>query len=294
MPVADTRSLVAVQQWLSEVIRHPDGPSAAAASPRASELIPGAGADLGRVIADTGGLAPEQRLELYRRGYHLRLLSCMREVFPALRHALGPDLFDDLALGYLAQCPSRSFTLARLGAGFSGWLEETRPDRHGEREWWPDFLVDLAALEQAFLEVYDGPGLEGEGAMPSGSFPLPERVPPWGARAMALPSPALRLVTSRFPVDRYLREARSGLNPPLPLPEATTVAMCRRDYKVVLTPLDRREWSALRRLVGGEELAVVANASGADLHQAWAWLRSWAELGLVRSVVSPPIGGRSP
>jgi hypothetical protein len=80
-----------------------------------------------------------------------------------LAGALGNELFDQFAMAYLQAYPSTSYTLSQLGANFARHLEETRPDRdelaHGEVSW-PDFLIDVARLEWAIGEVFDGPGVE--------------------------------------------------------------------------------------------------------------------------------------
>src|SRR4051812_450530 len=110
------------------------------------------------VVRSTAGLGAPERIALYRRGYRARLVECMHETHPALRHALGDGLFDEFALDYLAATPSRSYTLLDLGARFADHLEATRPD--GD-ELWPEFIVDLARLERAFHEVYEGLGAEG-------------------------------------------------------------------------------------------------------------------------------------
>jgi hypothetical protein len=95
----------------------------------------------------------------------LAIFQC--EEFPVLKHALGAEVFDAFAVGYLERYPSRSYTLFQLGANFPRFLAETRPEAgKGEGEAlpvnWPDFLIDLATLELTFNEVFDGLGVEPE------------------------------------------------------------------------------------------------------------------------------------
>jgi hypothetical protein len=54
------------------------------------------------------------RLAIYGTAYYARLLECLLEEFPVLVHALGEELFDAFAVGYLQKYPSRSYTLNDL------------------------------------------------------------------------------------------------------------------------------------------------------------------------------------
>lgn len=140
------------------------------------------------------------RLQIHRRGYRLRLVGCLRETYPGLRHALGEEVFEAFALDYLKAHPPRGYTLNALGAGWPEHLDATRP----EGEQWPDFLVDLARLERTFAEVYDG---DGEGAV----------------------------LRTRYPVAGYLAAVRRGEDPPLPAPKPSVVAVDRPGWVVTLS-----------------------------------------------------------
>jgi hypothetical protein len=152
------------------------------------------------LVDGSATFSAERRIELYRRGCRSRLLGCLREGYPGLRHALGDELFDAFALDYLQAYPPTGYTLSTLGARWPEHLEATRPE--GER--WPHFLIDLARLERAFGEVYDGDGSE------------------------------IRLRTT-YPVASYLDAVRRGEDPPLPAPSPAVVAVNRRDWVVTLT-----------------------------------------------------------
>jgi hypothetical protein len=209
------------------------------------------------------------RLDVYRKGYRARLLTSLRDTHPALRHALGKRVFDAFAMDYLHSHPSRSYTLFRLSEGFADHLAATRPD---DAEW-PDFIIDLARLERTFMEVYEGPGVEGE--------PVPDLPAEPDAAAVLEPACCLRLVRSRFPVGDFLRAVRRGEHPPLPAPAASRLAVSRRDYVVTLTPLDAPRYAALEALVGGAPVGEAAAAAGLDLAELWTAVRGWAEQGLL-------------
>src|SRR5215212_11769713 len=115
-----------------------------------------AGAVLGpAMLAPSPTMTPEACLDVYRRGYRLRLLECMREMHPGLLHLAGDELFEAFALDYLAAHPPVGYSLARLGDGFADHLDATRPaDEDGA---WADLVIDVVRFERAFLDVYDGP-----------------------------------------------------------------------------------------------------------------------------------------
>src|SRR5690349_1753062 len=80
------------------------------------------------VVAETRGLSAHERLAVYTGGYVLRLLECMRADFPVLRGFVGDSVFDAFAKAYVITMPPSSHSLYDLGAEFSKFLEETKPN----------------------------------------------------------------------------------------------------------------------------------------------------------------------
>lgn len=254
-----------LQRWLQAAIVRPD-----------LDVPDG---EIERVLRSSGRLSARERLELYRRSYRLRLLEAMRASYPGLRHLLGHELFDEFALDYLHAHPSRSYTLSRLGEGLPAHLDATRPDPEEAGGDWPGLIVDLARLERAFAEVYDGPGVEDEW-LPAASD-LPDEADPVWLRAVGEPVPCLRPMRFSFAVGPYLEAVRRGADPPPPERAETFLALSRRDYVVTMTPLDAREHRTLERLVRGEPL-------GHDPRLA----RRFADRGFLRRLV--PAGPAAP
>jgi hypothetical protein len=237
----------------------------------------------GDVVVGSAALSAAERIDIYRRGYRARLVDCLRKTHPGLRHALGAEVFDAFALDYLAAHPSRSYTLGRLGVNWSAHLEATRPDRDArQRERWPDFLVDLARLEGAFQDVYDGPGVEGQPIV----RPDDVRGEP-AAGVTVRPVECLRLLHCRFPVAAYLAAVRSGGDPPLPTPAESYVAVNRREWVVTLTELPARDYSALAALCAGEQLEDAARISGSSVGEVWKLIHDWAVRGFLQAIDIP-------
>ena len=243
------------------------------------------------IVRSSSRLSAARRLDLYRRSYRLRLLEAMRAAHPGLRHMLGQELFDEFAFEYIRARPSRSYTLQRLGEGFSDHLAATRPDLDGAPEAWPSMIIDLARLERTFAEVYDARGTEGEELPMARDLPI-EPDAGWLA-ATVVPVRCLRLVRSSFPAGPYLSAVRGGEDPPLPAPVESFVAVNRRDYVVTLTPLEAREHELVEWLVtDGARIETAASSAGIEPGEAWRLVRRWADHALFRSLHPGQRGAR--
>ena len=105
----------------------------------------------GSLIAPNSRLTSFERLEIYNRQYWYRVLGSLREDFTGLRAILGSRRFEALSIAYLAEHPSRSFTLRNLGSNLAQWLAR-HPEHAGRRH---ALAVDVAMVEWAFVEAFD-------------------------------------------------------------------------------------------------------------------------------------------
>lgn len=283
---APKSDLERLQRWMQAVITHPRGVGAGVASAEARRSIDADASALETIVAPSKTLDAAARLAVYNRSYHARLLECFRQTFPALLHALGENLFDLFALDYLRRHPPRSYTLDRLADDFARHLAETRPDADApahERESWPDFVVELATLELAFMKIYDGPGVEGR------ATPRAEDVRALGVERLLAsaprPAPCLRLFVFTHPVHAYMLAARRGEAPPTPAPAETFVAATRVDYRVKLYDISAPQYAFLHELDGqhsvGLALDTAAHTVGQrpDVETARDWLCEWSGRG---------------
>ena len=273
----DRADLAGIQRWVQAVITHPDGVPAGVAAVRGPRNIPGG--EAGSIVTASHRLSPEERLAIYHHDYYRRLLECMQAMYPALRQALGTDLFDQFTLDYLGSYPSTNPSLFDLSRNFAVHLADTRP----QGEQWPDFIIDLARLERAFFVVYDGPGTEGEHFVERSDVPI-EPSDSWLATRLR-PSPALRLLDFQYPVVPYFQAVRRGEQPPLPQPLPTWAALNRRDYIVKITELTEQQHRVLAALTSGTPVAAaLRRAEATNPAVAWSWAGRWVELGFFASV----------
>lgn len=273
------RNLDQIQRWMQTAIMNMGGAQAGVASAEAREIIDVGPGDVDTVLTRSKRQNALERLDVYNRAYFARLIECLREEFPALRHAVGDDAFDQFALGYLQKYPSRSYTLNELGNNFRSYLIESRPAEDASDEQGVnlgDFLIDLVTLEQTYNEVFDGPGVEGRTLLTAeqiASIP-PER---W-LDARLEPVVCLRLLQLRYPVHRHITAVRKKQNPPYPAPRATYLAVTRRKYVIRRIQITREQYSFLQTLVAsetiGEAIARTATDNTATSRLA-AKLRKW-------------------
>lgn len=240
-------------------------------------------ADFLRASASLGSGA---RLAIYQRSYRARLLEAFHAMFPALLHAIGADALNAFALDFLAQHRPKHASVGRIADGFAAYLDATRPPRPpGDAPRWEDFVVDLARLELALIEISDARGLEGErpATQDARTFTEAELL-----RARPVPAPCLRLLACEFPLHRYWHAVRAGENPMPPEPARCWLALTRVEFRLSTRELAQVQWEMLRRCDGRttlrEHIAEVAAlglrpAPNAEL--ARIWLGNFVSQGLI-------------
>jgi putative DNA-binding protein len=305
-PPSSSAEINRLQRWFQAVITHADGVDSGANSEEAQRLIRLAPGQLEKVITRSRALTAAERLAIYANAYHTRLLECLGEVFPMLKRALGDEVFEGFAFGYLQDYPSRSYTLNELGRHFPRYLQDTRPapddvepdladagsSAQGAEEW-PDLLIDLARLEWAIYEVFDGPGVEGQPLLGANEI-LDLRPDQWPEARLEL-VPCLQLVATRFPVNDYytrLRQAKENESVPIPQAHESFVALSRREFVVRRYSLSRTEFELLRSLEQGvpvgHAIEMAARASNDSDEQLASnlqlWFRNWTAEAFFRAV----------
>lgn len=239
-------------------------------------------------------LSSFERLEIYNRQYWFRVLSCFAEDFPGLRAIVGMPAFEKLMRAYLADCPSRSFTLRNLGSRLEEWLV-ANPKWTAANE---RLALDMVRLEWAHIEVFDG-GFE--------PVLTPAEIESAGLELQVSLQPYIRLLELAYPVDDLLIEihdyegetdissnaARQGRlrtrvrHYGRPQPEPVYLAVHRADDSVYYKRLEAESYRLLKALNGREPLSesiekAFENSSmpeGDRVPSLQRWFANWAELG---------------
>jgi hypothetical protein len=235
-----------------------------------------------------------ERLEIYNRQYWFRLISAFAEDFPGLAAVVGQAAFDKLTRAYLADCPSRSFTLRNLGSRLESWLCE-HPEHAGKR---PELALDVVRLEWAYIEAFDNAAERALTLADLGQLD--------GGSQLSL-QPHLRLLHLLHSVDDFVidvhrrqgsqgvasnavtsaKRSRSRRLPATVKREDIYLGVHRYENAVYYKRLDPEEYLLLEALDAGSTL-------GEALDQAFessllpeddrparvqAWFANWAELG---------------
>src|SRR5579872_6409135 len=83
------------------------------------------GALAGAVIA--GGIAPADRLRIYRSNSTSALIGALRLSFPAIERLVGADFFEGSAAQFIRDHPPRSAWLYEYGGAFGDFLADFAP-----------------------------------------------------------------------------------------------------------------------------------------------------------------------
>ncbi len=270
LPDEDT-GLGGTQRWFARAVMTP-------------ESEPAGDEEAARRLTAGPRLSAAERLQIYRRGYHARLVECLADDYPVLQHALGDAAFEDLACAFIARHPSEgpnlNFFGRRLAAFCRGEAGEPFPLRA--------FAADLAALEWAIVEVIHAPSsdpltLEGLRDLPMEAW----------AEARLVPNTALRLLRFEHPVNAYFQALREGKEPALPGPAPTATVVYRSGPTIWRMDLTVPMFEVLSALVGGEALGaslgrVESALEGVDAAEATQrvthWFREWVQSGLFARV----------
>jgi hypothetical protein len=141
-------------------------------------------------------LSSFERLEIYNRQYWFRLYTSFEEDFPGLEAVIGRAKFETLMRDYLADCPSRSFSLRNLGSQLESWLSE-HPNYIEPRI---QLAIDMVRLEWAHIEAFD-----------AGEEPLldADDLATINENSVLRMQPYLRVLELQYPVEDLLIELRS-------------------------------------------------------------------------------------
>jgi hypothetical protein len=239
-------------------------------------------------------LSSTERLGIYSRGYWFRVLDSLYDDFPGLRAVLGDRAFHRLSRAYLAECPSRSFTLRNLGSRLEDWLQRN-PQFAGSRQ---ALALDMVRLEWAHIEAFDNGAEKVLG---------PEDLLELGPGFRAALQPYLRLLALHYPVDdlriqvnRASDERGAASNAALKKPRHDEtrrvsrskpaqifLAVHRRNLMVYYRRIDAEEYRLLRALRDGQPIgpaihrAFEGSAASTEDQRSMLekWFAVWAELG---------------
>jgi uncharacterized protein (UPF0276 family) len=230
------------------------------------------------LLATTTPVAPARGVRVYREAYLARLQRGLRDNFPTLAAVLGAARFDRLIADYVATHPPRGWRFGAVGVALPAFIETY--DFDAEVAVAPGVLADLAAVEQAELEVHD--------ALDDGPSLAPaalQAVAPEGWPGLRISTgAACRLVRCRADVLAAIETVAAGGTPAAPASDAIGVLIGRRDGDVVRRRLDAGASEIVARLLAGEPML---EASAGAAEQGAAAVVALAAAGVLRRLDAP-------
>lgn len=265
-----TLSLAETQAWFFDAVSAPGTLTGGLRALRKASGVPAEA-----VLTAGPALGAKDRLAVYHFAYRARLVDALADDFPAVRYAMGAAAFQRLADRVITAHPSRHPNLNRYGVVLVEALANARrlPNR--------GFLLDLARLEWALVETIHAPAPPRLDPAVLGAIP-PEA---WGSVRFR-PNPALQVLDSAWPVNRFFSAWRRGEEPELPARERSATVVYRVDFtlwRMDLSPLTRGLLGALLAGVPlGEALTPIEGRAGAERVMEWfsAWVRGGFFAGL--------------
>ena len=237
------------ENWMQAVILSPLGVEGAVA--HFADEFGISSAEFESLVPAGPQLSGSARLGIYARMIGLRFMESMDEDFMGVTALLGKQRFRELAELYLSDHPSRAHSLNQLGAGFPNWLAKCDAElEHRE------LAGELAQLERAILDVYEGPSASSLSVDDLLALPRERWI-----ETRFTPSPSLKLFECSFPANAYLSEVFAGGTPAIPDPAASFVCVHRSNWRVSRTDLTREEYLLLRALFQGVPLAAAFEAA---------------------------------
>ena len=235
----------------------------------------------GRHIAAPSGGTPGQRLDVYRKGYLLRLTEFLANDYQHLRRYLGETRFNDLASAYAMRHPSDHPNARWFSRHLPAFLKDSPAcRRHPE-------VAELASLEQALNDVFDGPD-----APVFTMRDLAAIDPRHFSRSVFDLAPSMR----KFPVLTNVASLWSSLRceetppPAIDLDKPSQILVWRQNLGARFRILGDEEAMALDCVAQGLDFATICemmaafdDADGAAMRAA-GYLRGWLEAEVISRV----------
>lgn len=235
----------------------------------------GAAARAAALLAPTAPVAAARGLAVYRDAYAVRLCRGLRQNFPTLRHVLGEAELAALIAAYVAAHPPRGYEFARVGARLAAFIPTHRFGSALAVA--PSVLADIAAVEQADLEVADAP----DDGPPLAAAALAEIPPDAWPRLRVRTLAALRIVHCAADVLPAIEAVAAGRSPAPPEMGAVDYLICRPALDVQRLRLPAAEAAVMRRLLDG---AAIEGACDGDLGAGASAVARLTALGMVRAL----------
>jgi hypothetical protein len=212
------------------------------------------------------GLAPGERLNIYRNNFLASLTSALRISFPAVHRLVGAEFFDGAAQCFIEAEPPQSANLYLYGAGFADFLRRFPPAASLA------YLADVARLEWAVNCALHAPDVA---PLASECFAAVAEADP--TLLVLVPHPSLTLLHAEYPSDAIWRAVLAeddGALSAIDLAAGPCWLLVERSTEgIAVSRLREAEWRFTAALCAGKTFATaVDRAEDVDLPLLFASL----------------------
>jgi Putative DNA-binding domain len=198
------------------------------------------------------GIAPDERLNIYRNTFLASLTSTLRISFPAVHRLVGAEFFDGAAQCFIEAEPPQSADLYLYGAGFADFLTRFPPVASLA------YLADVARLEWAVncaLHALDVPPLASE------CFAAVAHADP--THLVLVPHPSLTMLRAEYPFDAIWRAVLAEDDRALSAIDLAAgpcwLLVERNAEGVAVSRIKESEWRFTSSLCAGETFATASD-----------------------------------
>lgn len=209
------------------------------------------------LIVDAG-LAPAQRLGIYRNTMVATLANALRLSFPAVHRLVGADFFEGAARIFARDEAPRCADLNAYGSGFPDFLQRFEPAASLA------YLADVARLEWAVNRALHAPDAD-----PIAVARLAIVSPAEHDQVCFVAHPSVSILRSDFPVDSIWRAVLQHDDETLVAIDLSSGPVCvlvqRQAGEIEVERLDESAWRFAAALFDGRPLgAALESAAGVD------------------------------
>lgn len=226
-------------------------------------------------------VGPYSRAEIYAQAYPARLLEALADNYPKLQALLGETQFNEMGLAYLAQFPSRHYSVRWFGEALASFIQ------YHESYSQVPVLDDLAKFEWALTLAFDAQNAKIMAVEEIAAF-APESWP----QMVFIPHPSVQLLplVSNAPV--IWQALQDQQIPPDSIVSANSQAwlIWREGITVYFRAAQSAEAVAFRALMEAKPFSAICQSmlevAGSEqaTHQAASLLQTWMSSGLITSV----------
>lgn len=222
-------------------------------------------------------------IDIYKNAYQLRLIESLKADYPILEKLLGTDGFNDLAIDYIKEYPSSSFTLRFFGQYLSGFLKKERVYQQ------QPYLAEMAEFEWCLADIFDVEDTQLATVTEMNRF-SPED---WPYLTVKYHASVRHLVQHWNIMDVYQAILSKTTVPDLKLSIVTQHCLVwRKQYASFFRLVDSREWLAMKMLEQStfsalcETLSLLDDSDEHSALNAATYLKTWLSTDLITSVDS--------